>query len=193
MVNLTPASFSKTLVYMENTGRAMSTDEIWNSFNKQLYAFIFKRVKDSDVTNDILQDVFLKIHSKLGSLRSESKLKSWLYQITRNTIVDHFRNLQPGTETELVNLAEDEPDNNIYLAAEGCLRKFLNHIPPEQKEAIEQVYYQNISQKELAEKLDISYSALKSRVQRGKHRLEELLRECCVKSLCLEDQNDCNC
>lgn len=171
----------------------MSTKEIWKNFHEQLYAFILKRVKNVDVTNDILQDVFLKIHTNLGSLKSESKLKSWLYQITRNTIVDHFRLLSLEAEAKWQESVEED-DDFVYQATEKCLTRFLNHIPEEQKEALEQVYYRNVSQKDLAEELNVSHSAVKSRVQRAKKRLEELLRECCEKSLCMEDSTDqCSC
>ena len=178
---------------MEKSSKVMSTDEVWQGFHEQLYAFIFKRVKNADLASDILQDVFEKIHANLHRLRSESKLRSWLYQITRNTIIDHFRDLNFHSDKSLPDVAETEDDLNIYQAAESCLIKFLNHIPDDQRDAIEKVYFQNISQKELAEELDISYSALKSRVQRGKQKLEELLRECCVKSLCLEEEDHCSC
>jgi len=166
----------------------MSTDEIWNSFNEQLFAFILKRVKNEDEANDVLQNVFEKIHAKLTTLHSESKLKSWLYQISRNAIVDHFRERKFESGVDIPDESDLDSEGNIYLAAEGCLKRFLNHIPIEQKEAIELVYFENHSQKQLALQLGISYSALKSRVQRGKQKLEELLRECCLKSLCSDEE-----
>jgi RNA polymerase sigma-70 factor, ECF subfamily len=172
--------------------KSMSTDEIWTGFSDQLFAFIIKRVKNEDVAHDILQNVFEKIHSKLDSLRSDAKLKSWLYQITRNAIIDYFRARRFEDVSELSNISDSDEDNAIYEAAEGCVRRFLNHIPKDQMEAIKAVYYEGRSQKELAEELDISYTALKSRVQRGRNKLEELIRDCCVRAICTAEDN-CGC
>ncbi|MBK9193209.1 MAG: hypothetical protein IPM77_17855 [Crocinitomicaceae bacterium] len=69
----------------------MNTEIIWKNFANDLRKFILSRVKDADVAEDILQDVFVKIHLNLGKLKSESKLNSWLFQITRNAIIDFFQ------------------------------------------------------------------------------------------------------
>ncbi|NJM26450.1 MAG: hypothetical protein HC859_14195 [Bacteroidia bacterium] len=64
----------------------------WNSFQSGLRRFVYSKVKDRAVTEDIVQDVFLKIHSKINSVRDHTKIKSWLYSLTYNAIIDHFRN-----------------------------------------------------------------------------------------------------
>ncbi|MCG8578261.1 MAG: sigma-70 family RNA polymerase sigma factor [Flavobacteriales bacterium] len=172
----------------------MTTDQIWEQFHTQLYAFIFQKVKDKDVANDILQDVFLKIHTHISSLRSEKKLKSWLYQISRNTVMDHFRNGKNYEETAQLENTQEEIDlPPIYQAAEGCLKHFLEHIPIEQKEAIVQVYFEGKSQKQLAANMDITYSTLKSRIQRGKQKLAEMIESCCLKSICSTEVHKTNC
>ncbi|MDF1517540.1 MAG: sigma factor, partial [Lutibacter sp.] len=83
---------------------------LWNNFHKELEGFIYSRVKDRDATNDILQDIFIKIQNNLGTLRDESKLSSWIYQITRNTINDYFRKLKPQIE---INDCDTVEENQI--------------------------------------------------------------------------------
>ena len=61
------------------------------------------------MTNDILQEVFLKIHLNLTKLKDQSKLSSWIYQITRNTINDYFRKHKPQADLDELNL--ENPDN----------------------------------------------------------------------------------
>jgi len=68
-----------------------TTETIWKAFHKELFNFINKRVNDKEASNDILQDVFIKIHLKLKTLSEKDKLASWVYQITRNSILDYFR------------------------------------------------------------------------------------------------------
>jgi RNA polymerase sigma-70 factor (ECF subfamily) len=63
----------------------------WGIFQNELRSFVFKRVKDKAASDDIVQDVFLKVYNNLGQLKNSEKLTGWIYQITRNTITDHFR------------------------------------------------------------------------------------------------------
>lgn len=64
---------------------------IWADLHQELRSFIHKKVNDADLSEDLLQDVFLKIHQNIHALADSSKLTAWVYQITRNTIADHFR------------------------------------------------------------------------------------------------------
>ena len=63
----------------------------WNQVQNELKGFVFKRVRDKAVTEDIVHDVFLKVQSKIQQVRETEKLFGWIYQITRNTIIDHYR------------------------------------------------------------------------------------------------------
>jgi RNA polymerase sigma-70 factor (ECF subfamily) len=64
---------------------------IWIDLNEELYKFILGKVKDEQTSKDIHQEVFLKIQTKIHQLKQTSKLTSWVYQITRNSIIDYFR------------------------------------------------------------------------------------------------------
>ena len=66
------------------------TEKIWLEFNNQLKAFIVRRVKVNSLAEDILQEVFIKIHSNIDNLKDEQKLKGWIFQITRNSIIDYY-------------------------------------------------------------------------------------------------------
>lgn len=151
---------------------------LWNDFHKELEEFIFSRVKEREITNDILQDVFIKIQNNIGTLKDETKLSSWIYQITRNTINDYFRKLKYQIEiSDYDAMNEQEPLNNREL--EHCLIPFINQLDDKYKEAIILTEFKGLSQKQLAVKLDISYSGAKSRVQRAKGYLKNLFTECC--------------
>jgi RNA polymerase sigma-70 factor (ECF subfamily) len=72
------------------------SEQIWQEYHSRLRAVILKRISDEAVTDDILQDVFLKLHTGLASLKDETKIQSWLFQVTRNTIIDYFRSRKPA-------------------------------------------------------------------------------------------------
>ncbi len=164
----------------------MQTDQIWKEYHDKLYGFVFKRVRDSALTEDILQDVFEKIHTQLPSLRKEDKLHSWLYQITRNRITDHFRShLKAGSSVALPDIAQTEEETSELLeAARCCLQRFIGELPEDSRKAIEKTYFTGKSQKEIAEEENITYTAYKSRVQRARETLQEWISDCCKKSSC---------
>ena len=63
----------------------------WDSVQKELKGFVYKRVRDKTVTEDIVHDVFLKVQTRIHQVKESDKLFGWIYQITRNTITDHYR------------------------------------------------------------------------------------------------------
>ena len=66
-------------------------EEIWQEYHHKMLAFIQKRVSDKSVAEDILQEVFVKALTKIDTINESSKIQNWLYQITRNTIIDYYR------------------------------------------------------------------------------------------------------
>lgn len=156
----------------------LRTEDIWVDFNNKLLIFIRKRVKNEEVAKDILQDVFLKIQSRLHTLTSRDKLTAWVFQITRNSINDHFRKNKRAMEFTLpIDVSEDIHDLNHEFSQ--CLKSMVGFLPNKYREAIQMTDLGDLSQKEFAEIKGISYSGAKSRVQRGREQLHNLFVECC--------------
>jgi len=152
---------------------------IWKQFYKELDGFIYSRIKDREITNDILQDIFVKIQNNIDTLKDESKLSSWIYQIARNAINDYYRKLKPQIEiSDYEDFKEQEFSNNHEL--EKCLKPFINQLDDKYKEAIILTEFDGLTQKQLAQKLNISYSGAKSRVQRAKGYLKKIFTDCCT-------------
>lgn len=155
-----------------------TTETIWKAFHQELFNFINKRVNDKDASKDILQDVFIKIHLKISTLSDKDKLASWVYQITRNSILDYFR--KQKTKVPLSdNLVELQEEKVFNTELAKCLKPMIDQLPDNSKEAILQTEIGSLSQKEYADKLGISYSGAKSRIQRARQQLHGLFNECC--------------
>src|SRR5579884_2211278 len=95
---------------------SMTTERIWEEFHTPLQQFIRRRVFDEDTAEDILQDVFLKIHQHMDALKDVRKLEGWIYQITRNAINDVYRSRRHETTleaAEALELPEELPDDDI--------------------------------------------------------------------------------
>lgn len=147
----------------------------WGTFRSQLKRFVQKQVKDGAIADDIVQDVFLKVQQSISQLQSTEKVVGWVYRIAKNTIVDHFR--RASKELSLPELDWDSDWQSLNECVTRCLRETMTTLPPKYREALELAELENISQTELAEKLKISYSGAKSRVQRARQMLRERMDE----------------
>lgn len=153
--------------------------DIWTDLNEELFLFIKSKIKDEEIAKDILQEVFLKIQLKLEQLNDTSKLTSWVYQITRNTIIDHYRKpSSKNTSIKDIDIPEDEKDSFEYIKLTNCIHQKINTLTTEHKQAIELAYFKEYSQKELAKYLNISYSGTKSRVQAARSVLKQKIIDC---------------
>jgi RNA polymerase sigma-70 factor (ECF subfamily) len=159
---------------------AASTNVIWENFRDSLRRFIIKRVQDEHDAEDILQDVFLKIHNNIDKLKDENKLRSWIYQVTRNAVIDHYRSRKIAVELpELPQKPKDEPPADASGELDSCIRSIVDGLPEKHRQAIALSELKGLTQKEMAENLGISLSGAKSRVQRARGKLKEELLECC--------------
>lgn len=147
----------------------------WNQITTELRHFVYKKVRDREVANDIVQDVFLKVQAKIGQLRESEKIAGWIFQITRHTITDYFRSKEKTLSVPELQWESDAQDLNDCVAF--CLNKLVYTLPEKYREAVVLAEIENLSQIELAERLHISYSGAKSRVQRGRQMLKEKLHE----------------
>src|SRR5512142_1133999 len=75
----------------EDVRDAGITERLWTEFHARLRRFVVSRLHDEHAADDSVQDVFLKAHKSIGSLRDETKIGAWLYTIARNAISDHYR------------------------------------------------------------------------------------------------------
>jgi RNA polymerase sigma-70 factor (ECF subfamily) len=158
----------------------VTLEEVWTQFATRLRFFIRGRVNDDATADDILQNVFVKVQSRLSTLRGAQKLESWVYQIARNAVVDHYRASRPTEElTEDLAQALQTPDEAESGPLLASFRRMITTLPEPYREAIQLTELEGKSQVELAERLGISVSGAKSRVQRGRAMLKDMLLECC--------------
>lgn len=156
-----------------------SIELLYSRFSNRLKQFIRSRVADEASADDILQDVFIKIHDRIDTLKDKEKLESWVFQIARNTIIDYYRSRKPEQDKprEPVAVAEDHEDMHKKLAS--GLGEMIDQLPPLYRDALRMTEIDGLTQKELAKRFGISLSGAKSRVQRARAMLRDLLMKCC--------------
>lgn len=158
-----------------------TTAEVWKAFGERLGRFIRKRVPNDADADDLLQEILTKIHVGLKEVEDPAKLEAWLFQVARRAIIDHFR-AHTGKKRvrELpLDLAEGLPAKDVSALVASWLEPLMEGLSPEDQEALRLTDLEGLPQKDVAERLGISVTGAKSRVQRARERLKGLLEACC--------------
>jgi len=158
------------------------TERAWTALHEPLLAFFRARVRDEATAEDLLQEVFLRIHTHAETLRAKEKLESWIYQIARHRLIDYYRRKTPIVPLEEVDheaLLEEKPEEDIQAELAPSVAAMVQSLPEPYREALVLTEYQGLSQRELATRLGLSFSGAKSRVQRAREKLKQLLLDCC--------------
>ncbi len=162
-----------------------TTQDVWELLSVRLRGFIRSRVEDDQTAEDLLQETFLRIHQRIQTLGDQERLASWVFQIARNLIVDHYRTrgrikILPEADSETVGEpSSPEPVNENEVVA-GWLPAAIAGLPEASRDAVRMFELEGVPQTEIAAKLGLSLSGAKSRVQRGRDRLRQVLERCCA-------------
>jgi RNA polymerase sigma-70 factor, ECF subfamily len=163
-----------------NLKQMESLDQIWREYHNELLSFIRRRVGASDLAEDILQDVFIKVYSGLDTLVNTDRIQSWLYRIARNTIIDYHRTRKSAEP--LPDEIEQRPEHNMdeeWQELGRCVLPMIEKLPEGYREAILLSDIDDLPLKEVAQRLNLSLPGAKSRVQRGREKLKNLFLDCC--------------
>ncbi len=147
----------------------------WNNVQSELKGFVYKRVKDKALTEDIVHDVFLKVQAKIHQVKEFDKLFGWIYQITRNTITDHFRKNLKSIDPKDIDWESATPNYNDCVT--NAINELIPTLPDKYRIPLEMTELQNMSQLEVAKKLGLNYTTAKARVQRARQMLKEKMEE----------------
>lgn len=160
------------------TGRAFDTGVL--EFAPRLRTFIRRRVRNDTIADDLAQETLLKVYRSRATLRDDTKLEAWLYQIARGTIIDHYRRQRPQEELA-VTLAGETPDEVAALRASvvASMQRFLEELPEVYREPVRLAELQGLPLARIALRLNLTLSAVKSRVRRGRAMLKKKLQDCC--------------
>lgn len=162
------------------TAESITPELLWEQYHGPISGYVKQKTNRHPDAEDIVQTVFMKAYRHLPQLQDETKLRAWLFQIARNAIADHFRKEKPTDELpdhmpgpEL--LATEDYSEEAIAGMKGV----FCYLPDKYREAVELSELKGVSQKELSERLGLSYSGAKSRVQRGRDMVRELMNSCC--------------
>ncbi len=157
-----------------------ATEHAWEQLSRSLFAFIRRRVADDETAADLVQEVFVRVQSGIGTLENEQKLFAWVFRIARNTVADHYRSrrsIESLDHDPAATPGDEESDLNDQVGS--CLRAMLPSLPEKYREAMQLAEVDGFTQRAVGERLGLSLSGAKSRVQRGRELLRATLLSCC--------------
>jgi RNA polymerase sigma-70 factor (ECF subfamily) len=153
--------------------------EIWEGYKSSLLGYIQKRVDNRDDSKDILQEVLLKSYQFCSKGKTILHLKSWLYKITQNAIIDYYKKNNKSISLEF-DITEEDDENSTIGEASDYIKALLKLLPDKYAKPLYMYDLENIDQKTIAERLNLTLPNTKSRIQRGRVKLKERFLECCV-------------
>jgi len=164
----------------------MDPAALWKEFGPPLRGFLARRVPPGVEAEDLLQDVFVRVIRSLGRLPPVDRPEAWLFQIARNALRDSLRaRLRRDGRTDSLEIdlpADHDPAGDRDAEAElaPCLTGMIDRLAEPYRTAIRLTSLQGVTQAEAARQLGLSGSGMKSRVQRGRAQLREMLVRCCA-------------
>ena len=168
------------------------TEQMWREVIAQLRAFVRRRIADPERAEDLVGEILLRIHQNLGSIADRDRLTHWASRVARNAVIDEYRraarareHLVPAPEDVVAIEDRDDMDDESTVLTDltRCLHPLLNGLPAEQRSAVQMIDLDGLPQAAAARMEGVSLSGMKSRVQRGRRRLAELLEQCCTLTL----------
>lgn len=155
----------------------MQTQDIWSTYSNDIKHFILSKVKDAVVTDDLLQETFIKVHTKLHQLKDDTKLKPWLFSIARYTVTDYFRHHDFTYDINDEDLISDE--RNQDHSEHDCLRGIIKNLPKKYRDPLFLSDIKGLKQQEVAEQLHLPLPTVKSQIQRARKQIAQGFMDCC--------------
>jgi RNA polymerase sigma-70 factor (ECF subfamily) len=175
--------------------RMLLTSTQLDALRTRLLDYVRSRVRTSDDAEDVVQDILVRVWQRQDTLKSEERILPWLYTIARNAVTDYWRrsgngrtvplneDVDPAAESLnasfMGDAGSDPEESSAYAALSNCLVPFLEGLPEDWRLAVEMTEFQGLTQAEMGERLGLSVSGAKSRVQRARNHLKRELLSCC--------------
>ncbi len=164
-------------------------DELVARFKDRLYGFILRMVRNGQTSEDLLQETFLRLYVHRMSYRTIARFSTWIYTIAANLVRSHMRKQNKMPFTDLENDRDDEkprelrdPNRSVDEEVAGrmtveAIREAMDSLPVEFREVIILREIEELSYEEIVQVLGVPLGTVKSRVNRARGRLKELLRD----------------
>ena len=162
---------------------------LYERYKKQLFGFFYNLNRDKDLSEDLVQNTFIRIIKYKHGFKGEGEFKSWMFHIARNVNIDHFKKNKRNNETDSLEAwqeeATDDAETQLSIDKEGnlqLLEKAIDQLDYEKRELITMSKIKGIKYKEIGEVLSCSEGAVKVKVFRALRELKEVYEQILLKT-----------
>lgn len=150
----------------------------WSAHRAELMRFLRHKLGEEGQAEDLLQDVFLRATQHLETFCAVNNRRAWLFQVARNAVIDYYRKHRPSDPLP-DDLAAAAPEDDPLAPLCTCLVNQIEALPPADREALKLSELDGVPQKDVARAQGLSVSGAKSRVQRARVKLRDLIVDAC--------------
>lgn len=163
-------------------GDIMSYEEVFKIYNKKIYSFSFRYLKDREEAESVVQEVFLKLWENCKKLDKNSNLNAWLFTVTFNTIRKRFRKMTLEKKfVENYSALQGENSNEIseieYYDLLDRAAHLIDKMPPRQKKVFLLRKDNELSSSEIAKQLKLSKKTVENHLNRARTFLKKAMNE----------------
>ena len=180
------------LIKQFRKGNSKCFDQLLDRYKQRVFSYIFQMVKDHDNTNDIFQEVFIKVIRSLkkDTYNHEGKFLSWILRIAHNQVIDYFRK---DSKMPLAGRSNSNEDYDVFdhikleeksvedvmidLQITKDIRLLIEELPKEQMEVVKMRYFLEMSFKDIADKTGVSINTSLGRMRYALINLRKLVTE----------------
>lgn len=177
--NEIPRDQLEQILKQATAGSDQALTTLYNHYFERVYRFIFYRVSHKETAEDLTEDVFVKLFSKLKSLEQSAAFEGWLFQIARNRVIDYYRSKKQTValedventleyETNIVDIVNLQTEQLVFI-------KILKELTPEQQQVIKLKFLEDLDNDIIAKMLGKTEGAVRVIQHRAIAKLKELI------------------
>jgi len=159
--------------------KCCNIQQVIDSFYNKILAYIKKNIKETQLAEDIAQEVMGKLIIAYNKNTPIENMQAWLFQITRNLISDHYRSMKYNISEIDDKIPNTEEAKNNFYSEEDFIIPMIKLLPEEYATPLYLADIEKRKQNEIAQQLNIGLSATKMRIQRARKMLREQFESCC--------------
>jgi len=160
----------------------------WQDIERRLRPYVARRVASVADVDDILQEIFVRVHRGLSGLRDGESFGGWVYRVAQSAMADSARARARSVlvlvgETPDIPSQDAEGSDDLESELGACVALFVARLPAPYREAITLTELEGLTQKDAAEMLGVTLPAMKSRTLRGREKIRGMFEQCCRMSV----------
>ena len=179
-INLSDSFFLKDVIRRSREGDIQAMEAIYKHFNRPLFNLVYRHTYNSEIAEDLLQDIFLKVFSHLHDIRNEETFVGWIYRIAVNTCYSYLRRKKSQLQrTVPLDEVEGKIEGETYKSGDEIMKKLLDdaiqNLPDKMKSTFLLHDVQGFKHKEISQMLGCSVGTSKSQLFKARMKIREYL------------------